>query len=85
MSSTGSGGGTNRPSALNTTAERPKPVKSTSIFGFMTSSTGKNDRKGCKESDISAITNMGFTREQAIIALLAHNQNLLRAVDSLTL
>ncbi len=44
---------------------------------------GKSKHK-CKESDVKKITEMGFTRDQAVTALMQNDNNLVMAIHSLT-
>jgi NACalpha-BTF3-like transcription factor len=41
-------------------------------------------RHNCKESDLKKLTEMGFTRDQAITALVQNEHNLINAINSLT-
>lgn len=60
--------------------EKSKPVaRKSSIFGG-----SKKEKARYKESDVKTIVNMGFNRDQAINALLQYDNDLLRAIDSLT-
>jgi hypothetical protein len=60
--------------------EKSKPVtRKSSIFGG-----SKKEKSRYKESDVKTIVNMGFNRDQAVNALLQYDNDLLRAIDSLT-
>jgi NACalpha-BTF3-like transcription factor len=47
-------------------------------------SSGSGKKTKCKESDIKKIMEMGFTRDQAVTALLQQDHNLIMAINSLT-
>lgn len=79
IASTGSGGsGSSRPSRSGYASDEPAKIsKRPSIFGF-----GGSNRK-VKESDVKTITSMGFTRDQAVHALMQFDNNVVLAIDSL--
>jgi NACalpha-BTF3-like transcription factor len=64
-----------------------RSLRITNIFGRQSSkkesdSSGKKTK--CKESDVKKIMEMGFTRDQAVTALLQQDHNLIMAINSLT-
>lgn len=65
----------------------PKLVKKRSIFNFVSSdSNGGNghvEKPRYKEADVRTITKMGYSREQAVWALLQSNNNLPMAIETL--
>lgn len=68
--------------------DRPKLVKKRSIFNFTTRGSGADEvapKPKYKESDVKTLTNMGYSREQAVWALLQNNNNLPMAIDALCL
>jgi hypothetical protein len=60
-----------------------------SFFGSFFQRSGSNAVGGnsnlrARESDVRTIMNMGFTRDQAVWALLQNDHNVILAVNSLT-
>ena len=67
-----------------------KLVKKRSIFNFVSSDNsggggggGHTEKPRYKEADVRAITKMGYSKEQAVWALLQSNNNLPMAIDTL--
>jgi hypothetical protein len=80
------------PAASSSSASGPPKAlgaKKRSIFSFVTGGDGgggggpKAEKKKYKESDVRAITDMGYAREQAVWALLQSDNNLAMAIESL--
>lgn len=89
----GGGGGSVTSSNAKSPPERPKATRKSSIFGGLgfgggTASSkeagGGKSKLRYKEADVRAITDMGFTKDQAIWALVQNDQNVLHAINSLT-
>lgn len=86
--SMGSGGNSGSSNANNNPGGDRKLVKKRSIFNFVTSGnggehTGSSGRQRYKDSDVHAITKMGYTKDQAVWALLQSNNNLPMAIEAL--
>lgn len=60
-----------------------RKLRLTSMFG-KSFRDDKSRSHRCKESDIKKIIEMGFTRDQAITALLQNDHNIVMAIHSLT-
>jgi hypothetical protein len=56
-----------------------------SVFNFnKTPNVAEPAGKKCKESDVKAIVDMGFARDQAVWALMQNGHNVVMAINSLT-
>lgn len=76
-----------RPSGTRSTSTSSNPEtlqRSSSILNMIFGSTSSKGEIKCKESDIKAITKMGFSREQAVWALSQNDNNVTLALNSLT-
>ncbi len=71
---------------VTSTSTQPRALSRTSsAFGWFFSGGGnENVDPRCKTADIKRITEMGFSHDQAVSALMVNDFNLARAIDSLT-
>ena len=58
--------------------------KLASKMSFFNKPVEANPGKKCRESDIRTIVGMGFTRDQAVWALMQSDQNVVMAINALT-
>lgn len=67
--------------------EKPKLVKKRSIFNFVSGGGGASEepreRLKYKEADVRVITKMGYSKDQAVWALLQSHNNVPHAIDLL--
>jgi NACalpha-BTF3-like transcription factor len=69
----------------NSTQQEPKKLlRITSMMPGGKPKSKDGMKHKCKESDIKKIVEMGFTRDQAITALVQNDQNLVMAINCLT-
>ena len=76
-----------RPSGTRSTSTSSNPEtlqRSSSILNMIFGASSSKGEIKCKESDIKAITRMGFSREQAVWALSQNDHNVTMALNSLT-
>lgn len=71
--------------AAPASGEKPKLVKKRSIFNFGGGSSAEEPREKLKyrEADVRMITKMGYTKDQAVWALLQSHNNVPHAIDML--
>lgn len=63
---------------------RELPRSQSTLSWLFSGSGGGSVDPRCKSSDINRIMEMGFSRDQAVSALMVNDFNLARAIDSLT-